>query len=147
MLATIAITVSVLVGSAVQQLVPDSTRELADMERQLALAWKAGDRPTIERIVATDWILTGLDGRLSTRDTVLREVFETRVHRIDSVDIDDVRARVFGDAAVVTGRTRGRGAYGGAPYDVTIRFTDVFVRRQRAWQVVASHASLATEPK
>jgi ketosteroid isomerase-like protein len=147
MRATIVIAVSVLVGSAARQLVPDSSRELADMEQQLAAAWRAGDRATIERIVAADWILTGLDGRPSTRETVLREVFETRIHRIDSIDIDDVRVRVFGDAAVVTGRTHGRGAYGGAAYDVTIRFTDVLVRRQGAWQIVASHASLATEPK
>ena len=29
-----------------------------------------------------------------------------------------------------------------AGYDVVIRFTDVFVRRDGSWQAVASHASL-----
>jgi ketosteroid isomerase-like protein len=58
--------------------------------------------------------------------------------------VDDVTVRVFGDAAVVTGRTHGRGSYAGTPYDVTIRFTDVFIRRDNRWQAVVSHASLAS---
>jgi len=60
------------------------------------------------------------------------------------VEIDDVRVRVFGDAAVVTGRTHGAGEVAGTPYDVVIRFTDVFVRRNGRWEAVASHASLTT---
>jgi hypothetical protein len=78
---------------------------------------------------------------------VLRDAFETNVHRITAIEMDDVRVRVFGEAAVVTGRTHGRVAYGNVPYDVTIRFTDVFVRREGRWQAVASHASLLTPPK
>jgi hypothetical protein len=53
-----------------------------------------------------------------------------------------VQARVFGDAAVVTGRTHGVGEFAGTGYDVTIRFTDMFVRRDGHWQAVASHASV-----
>jgi hypothetical protein len=58
------------------------------------------------------------------------------------LEIDEVRVRVFGDAAVVTGRTHGVGEFGGAAYDVVIRFTDTFVRRDGRWSAVASHASL-----
>lgn len=50
--------------------------------------------------------------------------------------------QVFGDAAVVTGRTHGVGDYAGVPYDVVLRFTDTFVRRKGHWAAVASHASL-----
>ncbi len=60
------------------------------------------------------------------------------------VEIDDVRVRTFGDAAVVTGRTHGVGEFSGAAYDVIIRFTDTFVRRAGQWQAVCSHSSLDT---
>ena len=103
-----------------------------------------GDRAAIERIIAPEWTVTGPDGGISTRADVLRDVFETRTHRIRSLTVDDVRVRVFGDAAAVTGRTRGRGESGNTPYDVEIRFTDMFVRREGQWQAVASHASVVT---
>jgi hypothetical protein len=59
---------------------------------------------------------------------VFAQVFETGAHKIHYLKIVDVTARVFGDAAVVTGRTHGVGEFEGARYDVVIRFTDTFVR-------------------
>ena len=115
---------------------------LARLQQTLAKAWVSADRATIERIIAPDWKSTGPDGRMADRAGVLADVFETRVHRIHRVEIDDVNARVFGDAAVVTGRTHGVGEVDGSTYDVVIRFTDTFVRREGRWQAVASHASL-----
>jgi ketosteroid isomerase-like protein len=132
----------VLVCLAMQPAEGDSVRQLTELQQQLARAWVAGDRAAIERIIAPEWTVTGPDGGISTRADVLRDVFETRTHRIRSLTVDDVRVRVFGDAAVVTGRTRGRGESGSTPYDVEIRFTDTFVRREGQWQAVASHASM-----
>lgn len=115
---------------------------LAELQQILAKAWVARDRATIERIIAPEWTSTGPDGTITTRAQVLADVFERGIHRIQQVDIDNVRVRVFGDAAVVTGRTHGVGSVSGTSYDVRIRFTDVFVRLGSRWQAVASHASL-----
>ena len=118
---------------------------LVEMQEVLARAWVDRDRAVIERMIAPDWISTGPDGAVADRATVLAQVFETGVHTIRRLEIDDVRARVFGEAAVVTGRTHGVGEFEGAPYDVVIRFTDTFVRRDGRWQAIASHASLARD--
>lgn len=115
---------------------------LAQLQQSLAKAWVSGNRAMIERIIAPEWRSSGPDGRTTDRVRVLADVFETRVHRIRRVEIDDVRVQVFGDAAVVTGRTHGAGDFAGTPYDVVIRFTDTFVRRNEQWQAVASHSSL-----
>ena len=56
--------------------------------------------------------------------------------------VDEVEVRVFGDAAVVSGRTHAVGEFADQRYDVHIRFTDTFVKRRGQWQAVASHASL-----
>jgi len=42
---------------------------------------------------------------------------------------------------LVIGRTLARGEYNGQKYDVALRFTDVFVRRNQQWQAVASQAT------
>jgi hypothetical protein len=118
---------------------------LVEMQQDLVRAWLSADRAALERIIAPEWTITGPNGRTSDRSRVLAQVFDTGVHRIRDLKIDEVKARVFGDAAVVTGRTRGVGEFEGAGYDVVIRFTDVFVRRAGRWQAVASHASLFHE--
>jgi len=144
MLSRLAAALFLLAISDVHQGV---NQELLDLQQRLARAWTTGDRTAIEHIIAADWTVTGPDGRVSTRADVLRDAFETKVHRIAAIEIDDVQVRVFGDTAVVTGRTHGRGEYANTPYEVRIRFTDVFVRRDGRWQAVASHASLLTAAK
>jgi hypothetical protein len=34
------------------------------------------DRPSIEEIIAADWVVTGADGRLSSRADVMRDAFQ-----------------------------------------------------------------------
>lgn len=117
-------------------------QQLKRIQQQLAEAWVARDRDTIERLVAPDWIVTHVAGQRLTRSDVLRDMLESSATRIESMTVDDVDVRLFGDTAVVTGRTHARGVQTGAAFDVTLRFTDVFVRRSDEWQAVASHASL-----
>src|SRR5688572_22521984 len=133
-----------LTTSGAHMPVPQDERALLQLQQDLAKAWVIGDRAAIERIIAPDWKSTGPDGRMTDRPSVVNEVFERRIHRIRRLAIDDVTARVFGDAAVVTGRTHGVGDFDGAAYDVVIRFTDTFVRIGGRWQAVASHASVVS---
>ena len=120
--------------------------ELIELQQTLAKAWLSRDRAMVERIIAPEWISTYPDGHITDRATVLAQVFETGAHKILGLHVDDVKARLFGDAAVVTGRTHGIGEFEGNGYDVVIRFTDTFVRRAGQWQAVASHASLVQSP-
>jgi ketosteroid isomerase-like protein len=136
--------VSAHVWSTAPAVPQDDQAALLTLQQVLAKAWMSGDRATIERIIAQDWRSTGPDGRMADRASVLAEVFDKGIHKIRKLDIDDVSARVFGDAAVVTGRTQASGEFDGSSYDVVIRFTDTFVRRDGRWQAVASHASMLT---
>lgn len=115
---------------------------LAELQQTLARAWVVRDRATLERIIAPEWRSTGPTGRVTDRAEVFGDVFDKKVHRIQRIQIDDVTARVFGDAAVVTGLTHGIGDVAGSSCDVVIRFPDTLVRPDGQWQVVASHASI-----
>jgi hypothetical protein len=145
-LASLAAALFLLTVSEVQQVMPEPSQELAEIHQRLAKAWVAADRAAIERIIAPDWTATGADGRVSTRGDVLRDAFETNVHRMTAIEwtmcVSECLARRRSSQDVPMG-----GAHGNVPYDVTIRFTDVFVRREGRWQAVASHASLLTPPK
>jgi ketosteroid isomerase-like protein len=58
--------------------------------------------------------------------------------------VDQIRVRLYGDTAIVSGRTRAT-VSGTAPQTVTLRFTDVFVRREERWIAVSSHATRLAE--
>jgi ketosteroid isomerase-like protein len=122
-------------------------RQLETIQQELAAAWIARDRTTLERLIAPDWMVTHVAGQRLTRSDVLRDMLESSATRIESMTVDEVSVRLFGDAAVVTGRTHARGVQAGAAFDVSLRFTDVFVRRNDRWQAVASHATLVGSQK
>ena len=121
---------------------PEDVARLREIQQELAAAWMARDRATIERLIAPDWAVTHVAGQRLTRTDVFRDMLESDATQITSSDVDEVEVRLFGDAAVVIGRTHAMGMQSGVPFDVRLRFTDVFVRRSDQWQAVASHATL-----
>lgn len=120
----------------------DDAETIRSIEQRIAKAWVDSDRSTIDAILAPEWSVTDASGRVLTKEQVFHETFASTERRIDSMAIDDVRVRLFGDVAVATGRTRATGSYRGTASSVVLRFTDIFVRQDGRWRVVASHASL-----
>jgi len=115
------------------------TRLLEELEQQIARAWIQHDRSAIEQILAPEWVVTQADGTVLTRSEVLGRFFDTVA--FDSNVVDDVTVTLFGESAVVRGRTSVKARVSGQPVIARIRFTDVFVKREGEWRVVASHAS------
>lgn len=118
---------------------------LRDIEERLAAAWVAGDRSFIEHVLADDWSVIDITGRILKKVQVLEEAFSSGDRQIESMLIDEISVRPFGNWAVVTGRTQATGRYRGEIAEVTLRFTDVFAYRDEDWQVVASHATLLNQ--
>jgi ketosteroid isomerase-like protein len=123
---------------------PGTEAELRALEEKLARAWVEKDRVFIEGLLAADWSVTDAAGQVLTKEQVLIQTFASSERTIDSMAIDDVRVRVFGSTAVVTGRTRATGSYRGQTGSAVLRFTDVFAQRDGRWQIVASHGSAVT---
>jgi hypothetical protein len=119
--------------------VSDDEQDLITIQHELARAWLENDRAFIERVLATEWSVTQADGSILDRAVVLGTFFDTV--SFDSNVVDDLSVKLYGDAAVVRGRTSVSARVSGAPVSARIRFTDVFIRRDGRWQAVASHAS------
>ena len=117
---------------------------IADLEQQLARAWITKDRAFIESLLAVDWTVTDPAGRILTRQQVLDEAFVSSDRVIDSMVVDEIVVRDFGAVVVATGRTRATGRYREQQSSVTLRFMDVFARRDGRWQVVASQGTLVS---
>ena len=116
--------------------------QLNQLEQRLIRAWLDNDRETVNAILADDSTVIDPSGRVLTKAQVMEEAFESRTRKIEAGTIDEVKVRTFGDFAVVTGKTTAAGSYRGTSLSVTLRFTDVCVKRGSDWQVVASQATL-----
>ena len=88
---------------------------------------------------ATD--VSSRTGALSTKGQVLASVKDDKTV-LEAADLSDLNVRKEGDTAVVTGinHVRGRDDKGQA-FDRWYRFTDVFVKRDGRWQVLATQGT------
>lgn len=116
-------------GSEAEQAVLRLTREWNEAEG-------GRDRAALERIVGADFEGTGPGGNRVTRSDVIPAEGARGGGGGMAMKLDDLKARAFGDAAVVTGR--GLPAAEGRP---EVRFTLVYAKRQAGWQMVAGHIS------
>jgi uncharacterized protein (TIGR02246 family) len=123
---------------------PEVVRQLEAIEAQLASTWKNRDCEGWGALLADDWSVTHINAQVISKREAL-EMCRT-VPRTSST-VDQLAVRCYGDTAIVTGRTTAivQGDLGivksDAPQTVTLRFTDVFLRRDGRWVVIASHAT------
>lgn len=118
---------------------------IMQMERDWAQALMKADMAAFDRIVAPDWILVSPGGQKQTRAEAMDEI-RSGVMKFVSMTPSDMDVRVFGDTAIVTGRSMDKGMYKGQDTSGEYRFTDVFVKRDGRWQAVSTHVTRVMPP-
>jgi ketosteroid isomerase-like protein len=134
--------------------VAQAEREIRELEAQFARAVIEGDRAFYDRVLAEDFTHTSHSGVFKTRAEFMAEnKFSEKGDskggrtRYDTYDVDDLAIRIYGDTAVVTGRTspKGRTALG-QPIGGQYRYLRVWVKRGGRWQAVAFEGTRIAQP-
>ena|ERR1039458_1055248 len=118
----------------------DVEQALMQMERDAAAAWPKRDAATLDRILADDCIYQGPEG-IETKAQVLAAL-KAEDYKVNSATLGDMKVRVFGDTAVVSGSADYKFTYKSQDESGHYTYTDVFVKRRGSWQTVASQATL-----
>jgi ketosteroid isomerase-like protein len=118
-----------------------AVRKLED-ERRAALL--RGDVAYYERVLADDYTGTGPDGAVSDKAQTIANA-KAGNPRFESLAYDDMKVRVYGDTAVVTGRATIKGQNMGQDISGLARFLRVYVKRQGRWQLVAFQTTRVTQ--
>jgi ketosteroid isomerase-like protein len=114
--------------------------ELEALERALVAAIAAQDLAAYDRLVADDYVVIEAGGALRTKaDVVASYRGGQRGYR--DLRIDEVKAHVFGDTAVVHARTFGRRMLNGKEEENRVRYVRVYARRGGRWRAVAQMAA------
>lgn len=116
-------------------------RELLKANREYDEALVRGDALVLERLYSDDFIYTTPDGEV--RDKAQQLAFtRTGDLRLESGQSDDVRVRVYGNTAVMTGRFTAKGKFRDQRIDIRERYTAVWVKREGRWRLVAEQGNL-----
>ena len=98
------------------------------------------DAAALKRIYADDFIGIGPSGSVRTKPQVISD-FTSGDLRFQSITTDDVRVRVYGNAAVETGNSTMNGQDKGSAVPRDNLFTRVWVKQHGHWRLVANHYS------
>jgi ketosteroid isomerase-like protein len=123
----------------------DKSEGTASLIRSLEQKWADSYRQRqvaiLSSLLADDFVITVEDGSTYGKLGYISHTAAPST-RVDVADFSDLKVRVHGNIAVITGSYHERGESGGAAYDFHDRFTDVWMNIDGKWQVIASHYSV-----
>ena len=135
------------VGTAIAQQQSVRTRDAAGPEQAVQQqdqerihAQINADTVALRRIYADDFLGIGPTGVVRNKAEVIAD-FTTHALTYQSITTAEVRVRVYGNAAVQTGRSTMVGQDRGKAVPRENRFTRVWVMTDGRWQLVANHYS------
>ncbi len=112
---------------------------VAELTRQ-SHAWDAAiigkDMPAVAANMASDYRHIRENGAVADGPDFLAAIGSPKLV-IDPYTVDDFDVRVYGDVALLTGRTRMSGSFDGKPFKSHYRYIDVYVRRDGSWKVAS----------
>ena len=141
-LTVIALAVAAQAQAPAQTRAGKDEQELIDLENDWLQAFFKNDGAFADRFLAEDYIGTDEHGNVKTKAQEIAEI-KAGAHLSTSGVLDNIRVRVYGNAAVVMGRRIMKGLFQGKEYRSPYLWTDTFIKSDGSWQCVASHVSKA----
>ncbi len=118
---------------------------LVAADRAMQRAVLERDASTFAGLLTDDYVLVDSRGALHDKAAVVRDVTDPDV-RVSVNEPQDHQVRVHGDVGVVIAVLQQRGTDHGKPYDVPVRFTDTWIRKDGKWLCLSGHASRLPGP-
>jgi ketosteroid isomerase-like protein len=113
--------------------------------RALEMKWtdsyKQRSIDILSSLLAEDFSITVEDGSTYSKAGYISHSADTST-QVEVAELSDLKVRIHGDTAIVTGAYHERGTSGGKRYEYHDRLTDVWMKSGGKWQVVASHYSV-----
>lgn len=100
----------------------------------------AKDRAAIEANMAEDFRQIDSAGNLETKASFVEGLVSPEL-TIEPYTVEEFDVRLYGDVALLSGRTRMKGSYAGKPFTTHYRYIDIYVRRDGAWKIVSVQTS------
>jgi ketosteroid isomerase-like protein len=125
-------------GSTAAISAEDEIRKLEEARNQAILH---GDVGALDRLTSDDYTFITLRGEMRTKAEILKG-FASGTFHYESREISDLKVRVYGDTAIVTGRSVQKGMENGKDYSGGYWLTRVYLKQKGRWLTVALQTTL-----
>jgi ketosteroid isomerase-like protein len=124
----------------------------ADAEKQVALLSKQhreavvkGDTKAMDSILADDWVGINPRGDVGGKAQTAKDLKDGSID-FEAIDPEEVKVRVYGDAAIVMGRYHVKLTFRGMKVDDLVRTTEIFAKQGGKWRCVSTQVTSIAEP-
>jgi ketosteroid isomerase-like protein len=130
--------------------ISSSAQEKSDAAtiRALELKWtesyKQHNIDILSSLLAEDFVITIEDGSTYSKAGYISHSADPTT-KVQVAELSDLKVRMHGDTAVVTGAYHEKGESNGKPYEYHDRLTDIWMKVGGKWQVVASQYSVPSK--
>ena len=120
------------------------TRAVHKQIESLEMEWRQAqidnNIEAISNLLADDYVGITANGTVETKSQTIAQRKAGTI-RITSLDLDDLKIRLYGDTAVVTSKADLQGVNGQSDISGKYRYTRVYNRRLGQWKIVSFEAS------
>lgn len=135
--------VAILASSALAQKSAEASKAegiLLAMEKTWTDALEKKDLNAVGLILADEYMIIDDEGLVRDKTATLSRL-KSSDNSISTAVVDELKVRIYGNVAVVTGRQTEKSTEKGKNTSGSYRYTDVWVNRGKGWQVVNTHES------
>jgi hypothetical protein len=100
----------------------------------------------LRRLVADDYVLVNSSGKVQNKAELIADYLDPN-YKIEPFEVLEPVEKVWNDGAVMGGLVHLKGISGGKPFAVTLRFADIWAKRNGKWQVIYTHVSKPQPPQ
>jgi ketosteroid isomerase-like protein len=128
------------IHSTAQQTSPEAAKLLA-LEAKWTEAYQVRSINTLISLLAEDFVITVEDGRVFGKLGYVSHTADPSV-RVETAEQSDLRVHLHGNIAIITGAYHETGTAKNKRYEYRDRFTDVWIKTNGQWQLIASQYSV-----
>jgi len=116
-----------------------ATADIARLQ-QLSDAWDkaivAKDRAAVAGNMGADFRIIDGQGNVENKQQFVDGILDPKL-TIDPYTVEEFDIRLYGDVALLSGRTRMTGEHDGKPFVSNYRYIDIYVKRDGQWRIVS----------
>ncbi len=128
-------------------LAASSVAAASDLPADLAKAVKdydeaqiQGNRAELQRLLADDYTLLNSGGHIEDKAKLIAD-YTAPGFKLEPYVVREPIEKVWANGAVMGGIATLRGVDSGQKFEVTLRFSDIWAKRNGVWQVIYTHVS------
>lgn len=118
----------------------DTLDEIVRLDREISVATWTGDTVWFQQNLTDDYVLITPDGETRNKRDVIRGLVRPGL-KMEPYETTEVQVRVYGDAAIVTGRMQQSFSLGRTRYKNDLRYTHIYAKRRGRWYLASAHTS------